>query len=336
MPAAQRIVIVGDGAMGTVCAIILASEGYGVSWWSYNPDQAQELIRNRENKRFLPGFPIPPEILITSDDKLLFHNAFLVISAVPCKFLRSVWQRLAPQLPDDLPIVSITKGIENDTLLCPTQIIEEVTGKRPLAALSGPNIAEELARRLPATSTIAGEDIGLCRQVQKILSSRLLRIYTNKDLLGVELAGATKNVIAIAAGIIDGLRAGDNAKAALLTRGLVEITRLGLAMGAEKETFAGLSGMGDLVTTCISPKGRNRCFGEYIGKGKSVAYAQGKIPGEVEGINTCRSLVELAQRHQVEMPICRAVYEIVSEGKSVMQAIADLMGRELKSENTDS
>ncbi len=336
MSISQRIVIVGDGAMGTVCAITLANKGYDIFWWSYSPTQVADLIRDRENRRFLPGFPIPPDIHIVSDDSTLFHNAFLVISAVPCKFLRPVWQRLAPHLPGTLPIVSVTKGIENDTLLRPTQIIEQLTGQRPLTALSGPNIAEELARRLPATSTVAGEDPQLCRQVQSIFSSNWLRIYTNKDLLGVELAGATKNVIAIAAGIIDGLHAGDNAKAALLTRGLVEITRLGLAMGAEKETFAGLSGMGDLVTTCISPKGRNRCFGEWIGKGKSVPDAQAIIPGEIEGINTCRSLVELARRHQVEMPICQAVYEVVIENKPVMQAIADLMGRELKSENTDS
>jgi len=232
-----------------------------------------------------------------------------------------------------VPIVSVTKGIENDTLLRPSQIIEQVLGPRRLAVLSGPNIADELVRSLPATSTVACADPVLAEQVQQTLSTNWLRIYTNSDLIGVELAGATKNVIAIAAGIIDGLQAGDNAKAALVTRGLVEITRLGVAMGAQASTFAGLSGMGDLITTCISPRGRNRTFGQAIGRGQSVEHALAAIPGQVEGVNTCRSVVALADRHNVEMPITQAVYEVIFEGKSVREAIAELMTRRLKAED---
>ena len=231
-----------------------------------------------------------------------------------------------------LPVVSITKGIENNTLMRPTQIIAEVTGERKLAALSGPNIADELARGLPATSTVASVDEALAEDVQKLFSTNWLRIYTNSDIVGVELAGATKNVIAIAAGIIDGMQMGDNAKAALLTRGLVEISRLGVAMGAQADTFTGLSGMGDLVTTCVSPKGRNRTFGSMIGKGMSVAEALGAIAGEVEGVNTCRSVVKLAEDYQVEMPITLAVAGILFEGKSVEQALGELMTRKLKKE----
>ena len=232
-----------------------------------------------------------------------------------------------------MPIVSVAKGIENDTLLRPTQIIADVLGPGPaLAALSGPTIADELARRLPATACVAAEDEALARKVQYTFTCPWLRVYTNTDLIGVELAGAMKNVIAIAAGIIDGIGAGDNAKAALLARGLAEITRLGLAMGAREPTFAGLTGLGDLVTTCISPKGRNRSFGERIGRGQTVEQALRATESVVEGVSTCKSVVALAARHRVEMPITQAVYEVLFEGKPVQTAIEDLMSRRLKPE----
>jgi len=329
---AEVISIVGDGAMGTVCAIVLAQKGYGVTLWSYSQQQARELARLRENRRFLPGAKLPAAVVVTADDDKCFEGAALAISAVPCRHLRSIWGRLASRLPTNVPVVSVTKGIENDSLLRPTQIIAAATQVRGLAALSGPNIADELARRLPATATVASEEAGLARLAQKAFSTNWLRIYTNGDLIGVELAGAMKNVIAIAAGIIDGMRLGDNAKAALLTRGLVEIGRLGVAMGAQHETFAGLSGMGDLITTCISPKGRNRSFGQAIGQGKGMQEALGGIPGEVEGVNTCRSVMALAVRHGVEMPITQGVYQILFEGKPLVQAVGELMTRELKSE----
>jgi len=329
---AERVAVIGDGAMGTVCAIILARKGYEVVLWGYNAEQIADIKQHGENRKFLPGFKLPISIRLTAEDKDLFEEAGLAVSAVPSKFLREVWQRLAHQIGRGMPVVSVTKGIENETLLRPTQVIKEVIGPRPLAALSGPNIADELARALPATSTVASVDSAFAGGVQKVFSTNWLRIYTNLDIVGVELAGATKNVIAIAAGIIDGLGVGDNAKAALVTRGLVEITRLGLAMGAQQETFAGLSGMGDLITTCISPKGRNRSFGELIGGGKAVRQALEAIPGEVEGVNTCRSVVKLAHRYEVDMPITHAVYRVLFEGLSVEKAVAELMTRRLKAE----
>jgi len=330
----EKIAVIGDGAMGTVCALILAKKGYSVTLWGYNEEQIHQIKVNRENKRFLPGIPLPISVGLTSDDKEIFENCAIIMSAVPCAFLRDVWLRLGSYVPKHVPVVSVTKGIENKTLQRPTQIIAELLSPRSLAVLSGPNIADEIARALPATSTVASTDPTLSQQIQKIFSTSWLRVYTNTDVLGTELAGAIKNVIAIAAGIIDGLNAGDNAKAALITRGLVEISRLGIAMGARQETFAGLSGLGDLVTTCISPKGRNRSFGQIIGSGKSIAEALDMIPGEVEGVNTCRSVVQLAQQFKVEMPIAQAVYEIVFQNKPVSQAVTGLMTRQLKAENS--
>lgn len=261
-------------------------------------------------------------------------GADLLVSAVPCQYMRGVWRRLKPHAPADIPVVSVAKGIENETLLRPTQIIADVLGNgRGLAALSGPTIADELARRLPATACAAAEDEALARRIQQTFTCPWLRVYTNTDLVGVELAGAMKNVIAIAAGIIDGVGAGDNAKAALLARGLAEIMRLGLAMGAQANTFAGLTGLGDLVTTCISPTGRNRSFGERIGRGQTVEQAQGATDSVVEGVMTCKSVMALARQYGVEMPITEAVYGVLFEGKSVQTAIEELMRRRLKAEH---
>jgi glycerol-3-phosphate dehydrogenase (NAD(P)+) len=238
-----------------------------------------------------------------------------------------------PFLPTGVPVVSTTKGVENKTLLRPTEILAEILGPtHVLAVLSGPTIADELARKLPATATVACADMELGRQIQQAFTTPMFRVYTNEDILGVELAGAMKNVIAIAAGIIDGIGAGDNAKAALITRGLAEIKRLGMAMGAKEKTFAGLSGLGDLVTTCISPKGRNRSFGERIGKGLSAKDALAATQSVVEGATTCESVLGLATQSQVEMPITEAVFAVISGRKSVRQAIAELMSRQLKAE----
>lgn len=331
---AEKVVIVGDGAMGTVCGQILAQNGIEVTIWSHTAKQTECLVKHRENKLFLPGFTLSDSMQFSSSDDCLANEVNWAVSAIPCKFLRGIWQRLAPQVPAGLGIVSITKGIENDTLARPSEILAESLGSRPLAVLSGPNIADELAHHLPATSTIASTDDAFAENIQQAFTTDWLRIYTNSDLVGVELAGATKNVIAIAAGLIDGLGVGDNAKAALLTRGLVEISRLGVALGARAETFSGLSGMGDLVTTCISPKGRNRTFGQALAQGKSVRQVLAEIPGEVEGVNTCRSVHQLARQRQVEMPITEAVYQILFEDKPVKQAIHELMTRKPKAEST--
>jgi glycerol-3-phosphate dehydrogenase (NAD(P)+) len=347
---AARVSIIGDGGMGTLCAIMLAENGLAVRLWSAFPQAAEELSRTRENRRFLPGATLPPGVEVTGRDEEAMEGADLAVSAVPAQFTRSVWERLRPHCPSAtplplaegfarglLPIVSVTKGIETGTLLRPTQILSAVLDggepTRPLAALSGPSIAPEVARRLPATVAVASRDDALARRVQAFFSRPYFRVYTNPDLVGVEVAGASKNVIAIAAGILDGLQAGCNAKAALLTRGIAEITRLGLALGARAETFAGLAGMGDLVTTCFSPVGRNRSLGEAIGMGRSLREALSATESVVEGVATAGSVAELASRHGVEMPITRAVAEVLFGGVAPAEAIANLMSRPLKAES---
>jgi len=310
--------------------------------WGYDREQLKQIELSGENKRFLPGYKLPEALAFEPDDERIMKGADLVISAVPCQFMRSVWTRLKDYVPSDIPIVSTTKGIENDTLLRPTQILADVLGKKPATsdkrqatkyvALSGPTIADELARKLPATACVACTDEKLAKEVQYTFNAPWFRVYTNTDIVGVELAAACKNIIAIAAGIIDGIGAGDNAKAALLCRGLAEITRLGTTCGARPQTFAGLTGMGDLVTTCISPKGRNRSFGERVGKGQTIQQAQDATESVIEGIATCKSVCALASRYNVEMPITQAVYEVLFENKPVRTAISDLMGRQLKAE----
>jgi len=341
----RDVSIIGDGGMGTACAIILCSkagqvaggdrEGKGlrVRMWGYDAQQLSRIEQAGENIVFLPGHKLPEGLLFEGRDEEILLGADLIVSAVPCQYMRGVWQRLSKYVGRDAVIVSVTKGIENETLLRPSEILRDVLGSGiRCSCLSGPTIADELAEHLPATACAACADTQVAVEVQQTFSLPWFRVYTNTDILGVELAGAMKNVIAIAAGIVDGVRAGDNAKAALLCRGLAEITRLGVAMGAQWETFAGLGGMGDLVTTCISPKGRNRGFGERIGAGASTAEALGATKSVVEGVATCRSVVELASRYGVEMPIAQAVYAVVFEGKSVQAAIGELMSRALKSE----
>lgn len=344
---AQRISIIGDGGMGTLCAIMLAENGLAVRVWSAFPEAAEELARTRENRRFLPGAVLPACVEVTGRDEEALEGADLAVSAVPAQFTRRVWERLRAHCPAEvqeasgdrgpLPIVSVTKGIENGTLLRPTQVLSDVLdgGKmiRSLAALSGPSIAPEVVRRLPATVAVASRNDGLARRVQALFSRPYFRVYTNPDLIGVEVAGATKNVIAIAAGILDGLQAGCNAKAALLTRGIAEITRLGVSLGARIETFAGLAGMGDLVTTCFSPVGRNRSLGEAIGKGRSLREALSATESVVEGVATAGSVAQLATRHGVEMPITEAVREVLFGGVGPADAIALLMARPLKAES---
>jgi glycerol-3-phosphate dehydrogenase (NAD(P)+) len=331
----ERISIIGDGAMGTVLAMLLCEKSAKVLMWGYDRDQLSQIRSSRENKKFLPGYKLPEAIFFEPDDKKAFSGAELIISAVPCQFMRSVWKRLQDYAPGNVPIVSVAKGIENDTLLRPTQIISDVLGGTVrCAALSGPTIADELARKLPATASIACEDEKLATEIQYTLNTNWFRFYTNTDIIGVELAAACKNVIAIAAGVIDGIGLGDNAKAALLSRGLAEIARLGMSCGARAETFAGLAGLGDLVTTCISPKGRNRSFGERIGAGQSTEEAISATDSVIEGVATCTSVCALARKLNVEMPITQAVYEVLFENKPVMTAINELMKRRLKAEES--
>ncbi|HUB25784.1 MAG TPA: NAD(P)H-dependent glycerol-3-phosphate dehydrogenase [Tepidisphaeraceae bacterium] len=333
----ERITILGDGAMATVCSILLSEGGHAVTIWGAFEESIDRLRQNRENQRLLPGVRIPPRVRLTANESSCFDGCTLVVSAVPTQFMRQSWQRLEKFFPKGTPIVSVAKGIENGSLLRPTQVVTDVLGTRAqassIAALSGPNIASELARYLPATAVVASLDEQLSRRVQEIFSTQWFRVYTNPDLIGTELAGATKNVIAIAAGILDGLAAGDNAKAALVTRGLVEITRLGVAMGAMEPTFQGLAGQGDLITTCFSPSSRNRTVGQQIGKGQKLEDVLGGMSSVAEGVATTRSVRELSRRFHVEMPISDSVYAILFENKDVLSALSDLMMREKKPES---
>lgn len=329
----KKIAIIGDGAMGSVCAMLLCEKDLDVLMWGHDARQLEEMAAKRENVKFMPGYLFPESLKLTADDTRAMVGAELLVSAVPCQFTRGVWTRLKDNVPPNVPIVSVTKGVEIGTLLRTTEIFEDVLGdSRSYAALSGPTIADELANHLPATATAASRDDELARKVQETFNSSQFRVYTNNDIIGVELCGAVKNVIAIAAGIIDGTGIGDNAKAALLTRGLAELTRLGLALGAKENTFSGLSGLGDLVTTCISPKGRNRSFGERLGQGMTAAQALAATQSVVEGVTTCKSVLALAAKYHVEMPISEAVGAIIAGQKNVETAINDLMSRSLKAE----
>lgn len=319
--------------MATVLAMLLAEKNIPVRVWGYDVGQLRQIEQSRENVRFLPGYMLPDNISFEPDDDRILADCDLIVCAVPCQYIRSVFERLKKYVPLGIPVVSVAKGIENETLLRPTQIIADVLETElKTAVLSGPTIADELARKLPATACVASEDDNLAKQIQYTFSTEWLRLYTNTDLIGVELAAACKNVIAIAAGIVDGIGAGDNAKAALLSRGLAEITRLGIACGAKPQTFSGLTGLGDLVTTCISPKGRNRSFGERIGKGLDRHGALAATHSVVEGVTTCKSVIDLAKKYNVEMPITKAVNQILFENKPVHEAIRNLMTRKLKSE----
>ncbi|HLL90480.1 MAG TPA: NAD(P)H-dependent glycerol-3-phosphate dehydrogenase [Tepidisphaeraceae bacterium] len=341
----EHVTILGDGAMATVCSILLTQGGHRVAMWGAFEESIERLMQDREQRRLLPGVRVPPDVRLTANDADCFAGATMVLSAVPTQYARSVWKRVGRHLPAGVPIVSVAKGIENDTLLRPTQVIADVLGGGkafgsagpacdwPLVALSGPNIAGEIARYLPATAVAACDDDGLGRRVQATFSTQWFRVYTNADAIGVELAGATKNVIAIAAGILDGLAAGNNAKAALVTRGLVEITRLGVAMGARETTFHGLAGLGDLITTCVSPEGRNRTVGEQIGKGRKLADVLGMMDSVAEGVPTTKAVVQLASRYAVPMPITEAVHAVLFEGKDAIAALTDLMTRDPRREH---
>jgi len=328
----SKATVVGTGAMGAVMAQVLATNGARVALLGRRRELVNTMLTTRENREHLPGVRLSPRITPTIDASSAFANTEFVVSAAPCEHVRATWEGCGWLVPAGVPICSVTKGIENDTLARPSEIIDKLVGENPIAVLSGPSIAPEIGRCLPATVVVASATAGTAEHVQRVLSTSWFRVYTNPDPLGVELAGATKNVIALAAGILDGLRAGVNAKAALLTRGLAEIARLGVALGAQPQTFMGLAGVGDLVTTCVSPIGRNRSAGEAIGRGLSVEQAVRESAGVVEGIPTTRAVLALALRQSIEMPITRAVYQVLFEGKPPLTAITELMSRPLRTE----
>jgi glycerol-3-phosphate dehydrogenase (NAD(P)+) len=328
-----KITVLGSGAMATACAILLAEhEDQEVAIWGRNAERADQIQQSRENKRLLPGVKLPPKISVTGDIELALRDSEFIVAAVPSQFLRSTLVEFRSHLNRNRPVVSVIKGIENETFMRPSEIISEVLGSRAVVAIGGPSHAEEIARRMPATVVAASGDLGLARQVQRMFNTERFRVYTNLDLIGVELAAALKNVIAIAAGISDGLGFGDNAKSALMTRGLVEMTRFGQRFGAEPTTFTGLAGMGDLITTCVSPYGRNRGVGVRLGQGEKLNQILVSMDAVAEGVATAKSVYDVAEQEGIEMPITAEVYRVLYENRSVVDATRSLMLRPLRAE----
>jgi len=326
------LAVLGDGAWGTAIAILLSrSTDNRVRLWSAREENAQILRENRENVRLLPGVRIPDNIELTTDP-VAARDADLLIEAVPTVYLRSTLSRFKGIVRPEQPIVSLTKGIENATFLRPTEIICDVMGTCRVASLSGPSHAEEVARGMPTSVVVASLDPNLAIWVQDLFLTDRFRVYTSSDVIGVELAGALKNVIGIGAGICDGLGFGDNAKSALLCRGLAEMARFGMAYGAEYATFVGAAGMGDLITTCVSPHGRNRRVGYRLGKGEKLAEILASSPMVAEGVTTARSVWERTQRMGLDMPMMSAIYRVLYEDLSPYEAVDQLMARRPKTE----
>lgn len=324
----RKIAVLGAGSWGTTLAILLAKKGHEVALWEYLKEQAERLARERENRRFLPGIPIPEEIFISSNLKEIAKGKETVLIVVPSQALREVVEKLAKvKISQKVVLISATKGLEVGTNLRMSQIIKSYFPENRIVVLSGPSHAEEVSREIPTTIVASTSSTKLSQEIQEIFTTPYFRVYTNPDTIGVELGGALKNIIAIASGICDGLGLGDNSKAALMTRGMAEIARLGVALGARPETFAGLSGMGDLITTCISRHSRNRGLGERIAKGRRLEEAQREIGMVTEGVPTTKSAYELSKKYKVEMPITEELYQVLFGGKDPRDAEFELMTR---------
>jgi len=327
------ISILGDGGWGTTLAILLHHKGFKVSLWGAFPDYVSYLDKKRINTKFLPKIKIPHGIDITSNLKDAVSDKGLIIFAIPSQYLRSVLKKIKQSdCPRDAVYLSVIKGIERGSLKRMSEVIHNEMGNVALAVLSGPTIAHEVAKGIPTTAVIASHDKNLRKYLQGIFMTERFRVYTNEDVIGVELGGSLKNIIAIACGISDGLGFGTNAKAALLSRGLVEISRLGNAMGAKAGTFSGLTGLGDLVTTCVSPYSRNRFVGEQVGKGKSLKQVRARMQMVAEGVPTTQSAYALSLKYKVDMPITKEIYSVLYKNKSPERAVRDLMTREKKEE----
>jgi len=331
-----RVAVIGAGAWGTTLARVVARVE-PVTLVCHSPETAARIRETRRNETRLPGVDLPGGVLATADPAAVSDTTDLVIFAAPSAHLRSVVGDVAPFLAPDADLLSVVKGLERDTLLRMSELIADAAGVpvRRVAALSGPNLAAEVARNLPASAVVAAADLGLAERVVARIARRRFRLYVNEDILGVELCGALKNVVAIAAGAADGLGFGDNGKAGLLTRGLAEMTRLGIAAGANPLTFAGLAGMGDLIATAGSHLSRNHRLGEELAKGRSWAEIEATLPGTAEGAYTVQAALALAERYGVEMPIAREVERALFEGKSVQRCLVDLLARESKDELAD-
>jgi glycerol-3-phosphate dehydrogenase (NAD(P)+) len=331
----EQIAVLGAGSWGIAVATLLRGNGHEVTMWEFDPDEMTVLRAQREHKRKLPGIRIPQEIKITDQLDAALPGTEMLVLALPSHTVRQVVRRVSQIDLGEPVVVNLAKGIENDTLLRMSEVLRQELPPAfhdKITTLSGPSHAEEVARKVPTTVVVAGFNEDVAREVQSAFMSPEFRVYTNSDLIGVELGGSLKNIIAIASGICDGMGLGDNSKGALLSRGLAEIIRLGERLGAKRETFAGLSGLGDLVTTCISKFSRNRFVGEEIGKGRSLQEVESGMAMVAEGIKTARSAFQLSSKYEVEMPITRQVHQVLFENKDPRVAMNELMTRDPKSE----
>ncbi len=324
----MKVSVIGSGGWGSAIAILLANNGHSVMLWSWKQEESDRLKADRENKEFLPGAKFPEGISCTADIKEAVEGSNLIVCASPSVATRNVAKSLAPHVKKGQILLNISKGIEEGTLLRLSEVYKEEIPQAEVAAMSGPSHAEEVSRGLPTTNVVAAESEEIAAEIQNIFMTDVFRVYTSDDIIGVELGGALKNVIALCAGISDGLGFGDNTKAALMTRGLAEITRLGVAMGAKRETFAGLSGVGDLIVTCTSMHSRNRRAGILLGKGKSLSETLDEVHMVVEGVNTANAAYELSRKYNVPMPITEAAHKVLYENKPAREAVFELMLRE--------
>jgi glycerol-3-phosphate dehydrogenase (NAD(P)+) len=329
-----RAAVLGAGSWGTTFAKVLADAGCSVALHARRPELVETIARTQENADYLPGVRLPAAVRATVDPAEALDGADVVVLAVPSQTLRGNLAGWAPLLPPEASLLSLMKGVELGTTKRMSEVICEVTGAGAdrVAALSGPNLAREIAEEQPSATVIACADVDRAEALQAACLTPYFRPYTNPDLVGCELGGAVKNVIALACGVATGLGFGDNTRASLITRGLAETARLGMALGADVTTFAGLAGLGDLVATCSSPLSRNRTFGEHLGQGMSVAEVLEITKQTAEGVKTCRSVLDLARAHGVDVPITEAVVRVCHEGESAAQMVREMMSREAKPE----
>ncbi len=327
-----NICVLGSGGWGTAAAILLHNNGHQVTLWSYDKTECENLKKYHENKPFLPGVKIPDGVCFVSDYSAVSDKDLIVI-ATPSHGIRGVANKIKEYVTNDRIILNISKGIEEETYMTISEILKQELPQCKIAVMSGPSHAEEVSRNIPTTNVVASDNIEVSKYIQDIFMNNVFRVYTSDDIIGVELGGSLKNVIALCCGILDGLGCGDNTKAALMTRGLVEMTRLGVAMGARAETFSGLSGIGDLIVTCTSMHSRNRRAGILIGQGMSVDEAQKTVNMVVEGVRSCKAAKELADRKGVEMPIVSEAYNVLFNNQKPEDAIRNLMGRDKKNES---
>ena len=328
----MKIAVIGSGGWGTAIAVMLAKRGHNVYLWSWIQEETDRLNRDRENKEFLPEVKFPENIYCTHDMGECVNDAELVITAAPSPATRTTAKQLAPIVKDGQRIVNISKGLEEGTLLRLSEVYKQEIPQADISVMSGPSHAEEVSRGLPTTNVVASGNKETAKFIQDVFMGDMFRVYTSTDMIGVELGGALKNVIALCAGISDGLGYGDNTKAALITRGLAEIARLGKAMGADERTFMGLSGIGDLIVTCTSMHSRNRRAGILLGQGKSLEETLESVHMVVEGVNTATAAYEMANKYGVEMPIVEEAYNILYNGKNAKEAVLRLMTREKREE----